>query len=318
MSTTYESTILITGGTSGLGLAAAHSLASSQKDKLILLASRTDISSAAVSINKKTGTSNTQYIPLDLGSLASVRAFASKYASASYPPISALVLNAALQFVGPPNFTPDNIETTFAVNHVAHALLFNLLTPHLTPDAQIIVVASGVHDPAQKTGMPDAVYTTAAALAQPTSDIALKDGRQQYTNSKLANVLWTYALERRVRDAGKGWSVNAFDPGLMPGTGLARDNGVVLRFIWRILPVFIPLLRVVMFENIHTTVESGRALAGCAVEGEGASGKYYEGGRVIKSSEESYMVEKQQELWGWTLDAVSKDKEERARFERLE
>lgn len=166
--------------------------------------------------------------------------------------------------------------------------------------------------------MPDAVYTTAAALAHPTSDLALKDGRQQYTNSTLANVFWTYALERRVRDAGKNWSVNAFDPWLMPGTGLARDNEVVLRFIWRILQVVIPLLRLLFLENMHTTAGSGSALAGCAVEGEGVSRRYFEGARVMSSSEESHMVGKQEELWGWTLNAVSKDKEERMRFERLE
>lgn len=317
---TYKSTILITGGTSGLGLAAALSLAKSQTNKLILLASRTDPASAATTINKTTGRSNAQYIPLDLSSLASVRAFASTYAKASYPPISALLLNAGLQFTGPPSFTIDNIEKTFGINHVGHALLFHLLTPHLMPTARIIVTASGTHDPAQNSGMPDAVYKTAQGLARPTSDIALKDGRQQYSNSKLANVLWTYALDRRVKEAGKQWSVNAFDPGLMPGTGLARDYGIVLRFVWRLLPFVIPLLRVVMSENIHTPAESGRALAELAVGGSGerVSGRYFEGKREIKSSVDSYVIGKQQDLWEWTLDTVSKDGKEKVLFEKLE
>lgn len=177
-----------------------------------------------------------------------------------------------------------------------------------------------MHDPAQKTGLPDAVYTTAAALAKPTSEIALKNGRQQYSNSKLANVLWTYALDRRVKGSGKGWSVNAMDPGLMPGTGLARDAGPVLRFLFlRVLPSVIPLLRMLVSPNVHTAGESGEALARLAVGGDvgGVSGKYFEGTREIESSKDSYVVEKQEDLWKWTLDTVSKDGEEKASFEKL-
>lgn len=319
---TYKSTILITGGTSGLGLAAALSLAKSQTNKLILLASRTDPASAAATINKTTGRSNAQYIPLDLSSLASVRAFASTYAQASYPPLSALLLNAGLQFSGPPSFTIDDVEKTFAINHVGHALLFHLLTAHLLPTARIIVTASGTHDPAQKTAMPPAVYQTAAALAHPTSALALRDGRQQYSNSKLANVLWTYALDRRARAAGKQWRVNAFDPGLMPGTGLARDYGPVVRLLWRLLPLVIPVLRLLVTENIHTAAQSGRALADLAAGGGGGgdavSGRYFEGTREIRSSVDSYVLAKQQDLWEWTLSAVSRDAEEKALFEKLQ
>ena len=315
----YTSTILITGGTSGLGYYAALSLARSQPTTLILLASRTDPKSSAAAINKATGQANCQYIPLDLGTLASVRSFAATYAAQSYPPISALLLNAGLQFSGPPNFTPDGIEKTFAVNHVGHSLLTFLLLPHLSPTARIVITASGVHDPAQKTGMPDAFYVSAGELAKPTSEKAQK-GAQQYTNSKLANVLWTYALDRRVKEKGKGWSVTVMDPGLMPGTGLARDAGAVVNFLFvHVLPNVIPVLRMAISPNIHSAGESGEALARLAVgkDVEGVSGKYFEGMKEIKSSEESYVVEKQEDLWKWTLDTVSTDAGERQVFEKL-
>jgi NAD(P)-dependent dehydrogenase (short-subunit alcohol dehydrogenase family) len=318
--TTYTSTILITGGTSGLGYHAALSLARSQPTTLILVTSRTDPDSTAATINKATGHSNCAYTPLDLGTLASVRSFASTYSAKAYPPLTALLLNAGLQFAGPPSYTADNIEKTFAVNHVGHALLFYLLTPHLAANARIVITASGVHDPAQKTAVPDAVYTSAGELAKPTAKIALKDGRQQYSNSKLANVLWGYALDRRVKGTGKTWTVTVMDPGLMPGTGLARDAGPVLRFVWlSVLPRLIWLLRLVFIKNTHTAEESGEALARLAVgeDVKGVSGRYFEGVREIKSSEDSYVVEKQEDLWKWTLETVAKDDEEKVKFGML-
>ena len=318
----YTSTILITGGTSGLGYQAALALALSQPSTtLILIASRTDPNSSAAAINKATGHTNCQYLPLDLGTLDTVRAFASTYGTKSYPPISALLLNAGLQFTGPPSYTADNIEKTFAINHVGQALLFFLLMPHLTPSARIVITASGVHDPKQKTGIPDAFYINAGELAKPTSEKTRKNGRQQYSNSKLANVLWMYALSKQMQSQGKTWTVTAMDPGFMPGTGLARDAGAVLGFIFvHLLPVFIPVLRLVVSKNIHTPYESGSALARLAVgeDVDGVSGKYFEGQTEIKSSEESYVVEKQEDLWKWTLDTVSKDSGEREAFEKFQ
>jgi len=84
--------------------------------------------------------------------------------------------------------------------------------------------------------MPAPHYTSAADLAGP--DTSAEEGRRRYTTSKLCNVLFTYELDRRV---GDGVSVNAFDPGLMPGSGLARDYPPVQRLAWRFL---FPALRV--------------------------------------------------------------------------
>jgi NAD(P)-dependent dehydrogenase (short-subunit alcohol dehydrogenase family) len=316
----YTSTILITGGTSGLGYPAALSLARSQPNTLILIASRSDHDSAAATINKATGHSNCAYAPLDLGTLASVRSFVGSYSTKGYPPLTALLLNAGLQFAGTPTYNADGIEKTFAVNHVGHALLFYLLIPYLAANARIVITASGTHDPAQKTGMPNAVYTSAGELAKPSGTNALKDGRQQYTNSKLANMLWGYALDRRVKRAGKSWTVTLFDPGLMPGTGLARDAGPVVRFVWlSVLPRLIWLLRIVAIKNTHTPKESGQALARLAVaeDVKGVSGKYFEGLREIRSSRDSYLVEKQEDLWKWTLETVAKDDGEKIKLGEL-
>ena len=109
-------------------------------------------------------------MPLDLASLTSVRAFTRELGrrldAGELPPLHALVCNAGVQAGAKKTFTTDGFETTFGVNHLGHFLLVNLLLPRLRPPARVVVVASGVHDPAQKTGMPDAVWNDPAALAQ--------------------------------------------------------------------------------------------------------------------------------------------------------
>lgn len=171
--------------------------------------------------------------------------------------------------------------------------------------------------------MPEAVYESAELLAHPTPEhIQNNGGAQRYSTSKLCNILWTYSLERRRASEPQrlSWTVNAFDPGFMPGTGLARDNTAFLRFIWyQILPRITPLLRMMMGPNVHSTRESGQALARLAIgdDVQGVSGKYFEGVKEIKSGKLSYDEERQEELWGWTTKFVGRDEDEEARFAGL-
>ncbi len=313
-------TVLITGGTLGLGYECALIIAEQCPHYQVLIASRSDKDNAALAINQKTGHSNVEYLKLDLSSLANVRSFAADYAKKGYPPIKALVLNAGLQILTL-NYTEDKIESTFGINHVGHTLLFYLMSPYLAEDARILVTASGTHDPTQKSGLPDAIYNSAEELAQPTKETEKYEGRQRYATSKLCNIMWTYALQRRLeRLPGKKWTVNAFDPGLMPGTGLARDGGAILRFLWHnILPRTIWLLRLLISPNIHLPRESGASLARLAVgeDVKGVTGKYYEGQKPIPSSKDSYVVEKQEDLWEWTVKRVAQDENEQREFEKL-
>ena len=317
-----SSTVLVTGGTSGLGYECALEIARQKPDCRIIIASRSNNDDAAASINKKLHQTNVSYLPLDLSSLAKVREFATSYSTKSNPPISALVMNAGLQFPGAVSYTDDGVEKTFGINHVGHALLFYLLRPHLAPDARIVIIASGTHDPAQKTGLPDANYTTAEELAHPTPESVKNGGRQRYATSKLCNVMWSYALHDHIAKAtgGKQWTVTAFDPGLMPGTSLARDAGAMLNFVFtKVLPHLIWLLRRLVSSNIHSPQESGVALARMAVgkDVQGVSGKYYEGPEEIKSSVGSYVKEKQEDLWQWTAKFVAMNEEEIRSFRQL-
>ncbi|KAI2638004.1 NAD(P)-binding protein [Hypomontagnella submonticulosa] len=318
----YKRSVIVTGGTINLGYHTALEIAKAHPDYLVIISSRSDRDHTAESINKTLGQANTIFIPLDLANLQKVRAYAEDWIAKDYPPIQALVFNAALQFPGPVTKTVDGLESTFAISHVGHALLFHLLCPCLAPKARIVVVSSGTHDPDQVTGgMPKPKYISAEELAHPTSS-ANNPGRQRYTETKLANILWTYALDRHLKEhvPERGITVNAFDPGLMPGSGLAREAGGFTRFLWNhVLTRSIFLLKLLLTPNIHTPSESGASLARLAIgsDVEGKSALYYEGRKVINSSKDSYDEAKQEDLWKWTVNHLAKDDEERERFEQF-
>ncbi|KXJ87585.1 dehydrogenase/reductase [Microdochium bolleyi] len=324
----YKGSVIVTGGTVGLGYETALAIARQRPDYLVVIASRSDKDHAADSINRANNQKNTRFQHLDLSDPSNVRAFAKSWlADTSLPPVKALVLNAALQFPGALTLTPEGVEKTFAITHLGHALLFHLLAPTLAADARIVTTASGTHDPAQKTGMPPAEYNSAADLAFPPRDKVDIPGRARYTSAKLCNVLWTYALHRRLaaHNSAHGTAMTATTmcPGLMPGTGLAREASGVERFLWsRVLPHLLPLLRWVMGStNVHTPAESGANMAMLAVGGEmeGVSGKYFESGKEAKSSVDSHDQAKQDDLWTWTVDyCAGGDAEEKAKFEKFQ
>lgn len=110
------------------------------------------------------------------------------------------------------------------------------------------------------------------------------------------------------------------EKGLMPGTGLARAYSAPLRFLWNyLLPRMLPLLRLLINENIHTVEESGAAMIRLGTDSSmEVNGKYFEGTRMIKSSLASYEAAKQEDLWNWTLQNVATSAEERRQFEGFE
>ena len=190
-----------------------------------------------------------------------------------------------------------------AANHLGHFPLVNLLRPRLTPPARVVVVSSGTHDPALKTGVPAPAWNDPMALAKgelgplAAKDAPTKRGQRSYSTSKLANVFFSYELARRLP---AGVTVNAFDPDLMPGTGLVREGSAPLRFLWHlVLPRILPLLRRFISPDIHTPAESGAALARLVSDPalEGTNGKHFEGRREVRSSTESYDGVRAKELW---------------------
>ncbi|KAG9234586.1 hypothetical protein BJ875DRAFT_461159 [Amylocarpus encephaloides] len=301
----YTNTILLTGGTGGLGYYAALNIARKHPKYLVIITGRSDPESSAQKINNQLHQENVAFLPLDLSSSAKVNAFAESWGKKNYPPIISLILNAGTQFIGPMETNEEGYEKTFMVNHLGHSLLFQLLTPSLAPDARIVVTSSGTHNPilTQKNGLPDAVYTTAEELAYPNPATAHPEGMQRYNSSKLANILWTYALARHLADKKFSITANAYNPGLMFGTGLGRHWTPFMKFLWfHILPRITPLMRILM-PYVRNVQESAANLAWLAIspEAEGITGKYFDDKKQVMSSAVSYDVEKQEDLWRWTV-----------------
>ena len=309
-------TVVITGGNSGLGYACAHALLAARAHQPpwhVVLACR-DPGRARDAVERlrqdatgRDSVGHVEAMSLDLASLDSVRGFtvelARRVAARELPPLHALVCNAGVQNAGKQTFTADGFESTFGVNHLGHFLLVNILLPQFASPARVVVVASGTHDPAQKTGTPAPAWNHPVALAKgDLGPMAAKDtpfqlGQRSYTTSKLANVLFSHELARRLPP---GITTNAFDPGLMPGTNLIREAPAPLRFLWaHVLPRILPLLRRFVLANVHTIAESGAALARLVDDPglDATNGKYFEGTREIPSSVDSYDEARAAELW---------------------
>lgn len=289
-------TYIVTGGNTGLGFECACALAK-ESGALVIIACRDPRhgESAAQRIRDAGGT--VAVLPLDLAKQSSIHAFVETFRQHRFPPLAGVVCNAGMQNVMAPTKTDEGYETTFAVNHLGHYLLTCLLLGDLAPGASITFVSSGTHDPDQKTGMPAPRYTTAQEIAH-DFEPGGNAGRRRYTTSKLCNVYCAYEYARRFAASPEprlqSLRVNAFDPGLMPATNLARTYSAPLRFVARYI---LPLLSLVI-SNVHRPATSGRRLARLASGGEGAmTGKYFSDGREIPSSKDSHDARNALDLW---------------------
>jgi light-dependent protochlorophyllide reductase len=300
---------LVTGGNSGIGFECARQLA--RHGWQVIIASRNrELSAEAVRrIAAESGVDALSSMDLDLASAASVRRLAGDLAARGVR-LKALVCNAGVQVTKGPRLNPDGYELTFAVNHLGHFLLANLLLGRLLDNApaRLVVVSSGVHDPRRTTGMPKPAFSDMATLAA-TGGAQRESfsGALAYVNSKLCNLWFTYELVRRLEASGLSvgsarLTVNAFDPGLVPGSGLAREYAAPLRFFWhRVLPGLARVLTLVV-PGINPVDKSGAALARLVLdpELERVSGKYFPSHtrwREDPSSTASYDLERARALW---------------------
>jgi NAD(P)-dependent dehydrogenase (short-subunit alcohol dehydrogenase family) len=165
--TEYKATILITGGSSGLGKATAQQLALSQPNRQIVITGRSP-RGVADEINTLTGRSNVTFLNLDLTTKAGARDFAKRFLDAGFPPIETFYYNAALQFVDKLHINEGGIEETFAVNNLNQTLVLLLLKKRLTEDARIVIVGSAAHHPEYSFFKLKAIWTTTEEVARPT------------------------------------------------------------------------------------------------------------------------------------------------------
>jgi NAD(P)-dependent dehydrogenase (short-subunit alcohol dehydrogenase family) len=307
--------VIITGGNTGLGYQCARRIALSDQEWQIIIASRdtNKANDAVIKLKAETGNNNITCLELDLASLTSVRKFAKTFLKSGAPPLHAIVCNAGLQIIKGTTYTQDGFETTFGVNHLGHFLLVHLLLKHISEPGRIIFVSSGTHDPEQATGIPAPIYVNAKNLAYPDSNSSEESdtiiGRRRYSTSKLCNIYCTYEFADRIRrETSKNIIVNAFDPGLMPGTGLARQVSPIAFLVWKYILPIITLLPI----NANTPKKSGKALASLVTSPlfSNVTGKYFEGIKEIKSSKLSYSKENAQDLWNTSVNLVKLSKDE--------
>lgn len=289
-------TFIVTGSNTGLGFECASALAKDSK-VAVIIACRDVQKGQQAAKRMLDAKGNVTVLPLDLAKQASIHAFVDAFRKSQFPPLAGVVCNAGVQNVATPEKGAEGYESTFAVNHLRHYLLTRLLLPEIASGGRITFVSSGTHDSQQKTGMPEPRYGSAQALAHDFEATPLA-GRRRYTTSKLCNIYCTYEYARRFAaspDARlQSLRVNAFDPGFMGATGLARTYSAPLRFISRYI---LPALSLLV-SNIHNPTTSGRRLALLAAGGEGsATGKYFSDGREVKSSAASYDRQNALELW---------------------
>lgn len=256
--------VMMTGGTSGIGLAAARRLLRDGHD--IVMGVRRP-QAAPADIRRRA-----QLVALDLSDLASVKAFADGATGGA----DALLLNAGIQAVNGQR-SAQGFELTFATNHLAHLYLVQRLYSGLAEGGRVVLTASGVHDPEGKTGIPPPHHADARQLAFPETDpqrdaLPAKAGRRAYAASKLCNVMTGRELARRLTATRPDLAIASFDPGFNPGTGLARDYGPVAQALFKTL---LPL--VIHGENVSSPRISGRALAALVADPGYASarGGYY-------------------------------------------
>jgi retinol dehydrogenase 14 len=272
-------TVLITGATSGIGRATALGLAKMGADLAIIGRDRVRTEDAAQEI-RASGGGRVDLFIADLSSQSEVRKLAEELLQ-SLARIHVLINNVGGYF-DTRHVTVDGLERTFALNHLAPFLLTSLLLEKLKQSASARVVT--VSSNAQATGRID------------FSDLQGErsySGARAYSQSKLANVLFSYELARRLKDTSV--TANALHPGVVSTSFGAEDPATVQR-------IFIPFLRPFMKSPAQGAATSIHVAS--APELEQVTGRYFANNHPKKSSGPSYDQATAARLWQLSDDLV--------------
>ena len=289
-------TFFITGANTGIGFEAAKVFAG--KGARVLLGSRSTAKgqAALAEITEAHPSAEVELVEIDLADLASVRTAAEIVGGE--PRLDVLVNNAGVMW-NPKTITKDGFESQFGINHLGHFALTGLLLPKLeaTPDSRIVTVSSNGH----RFGNGDLFW----------DDINADDDyhpRTRYYASKLANLLFTYELDRRLTAKGSSTIAVAVHPGASD-TELGRYVTGVFGTVMRAMT---PLVRAFM-----NTAEEGAWPTELAATAPGVQGGQYFGpsrfretsgpAQQVDSSPESKDPEKAKRLWDLSVEMTGVD-----------
>ncbi len=264
---------MVTGATSGIGLETARTLA--EQGAAVALVGRSSEKGAALveQIRQQTGNPDVEFWQADLSSLQEIRQLAESFEQ-RHPRLDVLVNNVGAVFLRR-QVSVDGIEMTFALNHLGVFLLTNLLldTLEASAPARIVNVSSQAHEIPSQIDLDD------------LGGKRRYRGMYAYGQAKLALVLFTYELARRLE--GTGVTVNALHPGFV-ATNFAMNNG-------RLARLFKPLMKLVAISP-QRGAETSVYLA-TSPEVEGISGKYFVEKSAVPSSPASYDQATATRLW---------------------
>jgi NAD(P)-dependent dehydrogenase (short-subunit alcohol dehydrogenase family) len=273
-------TVLITGGTGGIGKATAIGLASMGARVGITGRDQARAERAATLIEAESGNPEVDVFVADLSSQAEVRRMAGEVLAA-YPRLDVLVNNVG-GFWAHRHTTVDGMEQTFALNHLAPFLLAGLLLERLTDSApaRIVTVSSG----AQSMGKID------------FDDLMGEQGysgQRAYNQSKLANVMFTYELARRL--GGTGVTATALHPGMTNTAFSAEDpSRSMAPIVFAVRP---------FMKSSKRGADTAVYLAS-SPEVEGVTGRYFANRKAKKSHDASYDAMTTGRLWQVSADLV--------------
>lgn len=263
--------ILITGASAGIGEAAAYALAAQGHELILVGRNPAKTEKVAQQIRTKAGNEAIHALAADFVDLEQVRGLAAQVKQ-KFPPLDVLVNNAGAVFMRRYR-TRYGVEKTFLVNHLAHFLLTNLLLDHLRENARIVNVSSGSH----RNGQLD--------LNDLNFD-RFYSGLAAYGRSKLANVLFTYELARRLGD--RKITVNALHPGRV-GTDIFKADfsslGPFIKWV-------VSLIALTPEQGADNTI-----FLAASAEMDGVTGKYFVKREAVRSSPLSYDEDLAGRLW---------------------
>ena len=206
-------TVVVTGASSGIGAATARALAAA--GATVVLAVRDTEKGEQVA---STFTGRAEVRELDLASLASVRAFAAAWTG----DLDILVNNAGIMMV-PEGRTADGFERQIGTNHLGPFALTNLLLPHIT--GRVVTVSSNAHERGH-IDLDDLNWERRPYRSS-----------QAYSDSKLANLLFTFELQRRLGGAGSRVRAVAVHPGMVRTNLFGHATGVTATLIGALGPL---------------------------------------------------------------------------------